>query len=259
MTCSEGEPGGVVPARHQRDSAMRCMRPSRRTQIRRLPRICSARLGRCWAPSRRRPTRSSSMPPVEGTQEKNPTSRHVRSRRGVSPRLRTHAEVPCAGGPAVTTWACRRTGRSREEPVLSRCAVQPDRHSFMLATPVRRSGSPATVCSGSAEPPHARQACRAWQLVGRRTPHLLHHPGDSLPIEITVGNSPRTTRARRRRLFHQLPLQALPACEGHLRVAGRQGNVVASLPQDAPSVEAGGNHRSNLERTEGMAWRYKRS
>ena len=103
----------------------------------------------------------------------------------------------------------------------------------------------------------------AWQLVGKKDSALYYITlADSLPIEITVGKFTTNDQgAAVEGLFTNFHSKPSPPLKVTFELLDGKGNVVASLPQDAPSVEAGGNQSFKLRTGQKgvMAWRYKRS
>ncbi len=86
--------------------------------------------------------------------------------------------------------------------------------------------------------------------------------GASLPIEITVGKFTTNDQgAAVEGLFTNFHSKPSPPVKVTFELLDGKGTVVASLPQDAPSVEAGGNQSFKLRTGQKgvMAWRYKRS
>jgi len=103
----------------------------------------------------------------------------------------------------------------------------------------------------------------AWQLVGKKDSALYYLTlADSLPVEVTVGrfttNEQGTVLEGLFTNFHSKPS---PVVKVTFELVDGKGNVVASLPQDAPAVDAGGNQSFKLKTDQKgiMAWRYKRS
>ena len=103
----------------------------------------------------------------------------------------------------------------------------------------------------------------AWQLVGKKDSALYYITlADSLPIEITVGKFTTNDQgAAVEGLFTNFHSKPSPPVKVTFELLDGKGNVVASLPQDAPSVEAGANQSFKLRTGQKgvMAWRYKRS
>ena len=102
-----------------------------------------------------------------------------------------------------------------------------------------------------------------WQLLGKKD-SVLHYLtlADSLPVEVTVGTF--TTNEQGAGVeglftnFHTKPSAPLKLM---FEFVDGKGNVVASLPQDVPSVDAGANQSFKLKASQPgiVAWRYKRS
>jgi hypothetical protein len=103
----------------------------------------------------------------------------------------------------------------------------------------------------------------AWQLVGKKDSALYYITlADSLPIEITVGKFTTNDQgAAVEGLFTNFHSKPSPPVKVTFELLDGRGNVVASLPQDAPAVEAGGNQSFKFRTGQKgvIAWRYKRS
>jgi len=103
----------------------------------------------------------------------------------------------------------------------------------------------------------------AWQLAGKKDSALYYLTlADSLSIEVTVGkfvaNEQGGALEGLYSNFHSKPSRPVKVTFEFL---DGKGNVVASLPQDIPALEAGANQSFKLKATQtgAIAWRYKRS
>src|SRR5258705_410377 len=103
----------------------------------------------------------------------------------------------------------------------------------------------------------------AWQLVGKKDSALYYITlADSLPVEVTVGRFTTNDQGTvLEGLFTNFRAKPSPPFKVTFELLDGKGNVVASLPQDAPAVEAGGNQSFKLKTDQKgiLAWRYKRS
>ena len=103
----------------------------------------------------------------------------------------------------------------------------------------------------------------AWQLVGKKDSALYYITlADSLPVEVTVGKFTTNDQGTvLEGLFTNFHAKPSPPVKVTFELLDGKGNVVASLPQDAPPVEAGGNQSFKLKTDQKgiLAWRYKRS
>jgi tetratricopeptide (TPR) repeat protein len=103
----------------------------------------------------------------------------------------------------------------------------------------------------------------AWQLVGKKDSALYYITlADSLPIEVTVGKFITNEQgAAVEGLFTNFHSKPSPPVKVTFELVDGKGDVVASLPQDAPPVDAGGNQSFKLKTDQKgiVAWRYKRS
>ena len=102
-----------------------------------------------------------------------------------------------------------------------------------------------------------------WQLLGKKDSVLRYLTlADSLPVEVTVGTF--TTNEQGAGLeglfsnFHSKPSQPLKLT---FEFVDGKGNVVASVLQDVPAVDAGESKSFKLKADQPgiVAWRYKRS
>ena len=85
---------------------------------------------------------------------------------------------------------------------------------------------------------------------------------DSLPIEVSVGKFVANEQGGALEgLYSNFHSKPSPPVKVTFELLDGKGNVVASLPQDAPAVEAGGNQAFKLRTGQKgvIAWRYKRS
>ena len=103
----------------------------------------------------------------------------------------------------------------------------------------------------------------AWQLAGKKDSALYYLTlADSLPVEVTVGkfvaNEQGAALEGLYSNFHAKPSRPVKVT---FELVDGKGNVVASLPQDVPAVDAGANQSFKLKATQtgAVAWRYKRS
>ncbi len=103
----------------------------------------------------------------------------------------------------------------------------------------------------------------AWQLMGKKDSALYYITlADSLPVEVTVGkfvtNEQGAVLEGLFTNFHSKPSRPVKLT---FELVDGKGNVVASLPQDAPAVDAGANQSFSLKTDQRgiLAWRYKRS
>jgi len=103
----------------------------------------------------------------------------------------------------------------------------------------------------------------AWQLVGKKDSALYYITlADSLPVEVTIGRFTTNDQGTvLEGLFTNFHAKPSPPVKVTFELVDGKGNVVASLPQDAPPVEAGGNQSFKLKTDQKgiLAWRYKRS
>jgi len=103
----------------------------------------------------------------------------------------------------------------------------------------------------------------AWQLVGKKDSALYYITlADSLSVEVTVGKFTTNEQgAALEGLFTNFHSKPSPPVKLTFELVDGKGNVIASLPQDAPAVEAGGNQSFRLKTDQRgvVAWRYKRS
>jgi len=103
----------------------------------------------------------------------------------------------------------------------------------------------------------------AWQLVGKKDSALYYITlADSLPVEITVGKFVTNEQgAAVEGLFTNFHSKRSPPVKVTFELVDGKGNVVASLLQDAPAVDAGGNQSFKVKTDQKgvLAWRYKRS
>ena len=103
----------------------------------------------------------------------------------------------------------------------------------------------------------------AWQLVGKKDSALYYITlADSLAIEVTVGKFTTNEQgAAVEGLFTNFHSKPSAPVKVTFELVDGKGNVVASLPQEAPTVEAGGNQSFKLKTDQKgvVAWRYKRS
>jgi tetratricopeptide (TPR) repeat protein len=103
----------------------------------------------------------------------------------------------------------------------------------------------------------------AWQLVGKKDSALYYITlADSLPVEVTVGRFTTNEQgAALEGLFTNFHSKPSPPVKVTFELVDGKGNVVASLPQDAPAVDAGANQPFKLKTDQRgiVAWRYKRS
>jgi len=102
-----------------------------------------------------------------------------------------------------------------------------------------------------------------WQLLGKKD-SVLHYLvlADSLPVEVTVGSFTTTEQgAGLEGLISNFHSKPSPPLKLAFEFMDGKGNVVASVPQEVPAIEAGANQsfklKSNLPGI--VAWRYKRS
>src|SRR5438132_685433 len=103
----------------------------------------------------------------------------------------------------------------------------------------------------------------AWQLAGKKDSALYYITlADSLPIEVSVGkfvaNEQGGALEGLYSNFHSKPSRPVKVT---FELVDGKGNVVASLPQDIPALDAGANQSFKLKATQtgAIAWRYKRS
>src|SRR3989449_935303 len=103
----------------------------------------------------------------------------------------------------------------------------------------------------------------AWQLAGKKDSALYYLTlADSLPIEVSVGkfvaNEQGGALEGLYSNFHSKPSRPVKVT---FELVDGKGNVVASLPQDIPALDAGANQSFKLKATQtgAIAWRYKRS
>ncbi len=103
----------------------------------------------------------------------------------------------------------------------------------------------------------------AWQLAGKKDSALYYLTlADSLPIEVTVGrfvaNEQGASLEGLYSNFHSKPSRPVKVT---FELVDGKGNVLASLPQDVPAVDAGSSQSFKLKATQtgAVAWRYKRS
>ena len=103
----------------------------------------------------------------------------------------------------------------------------------------------------------------AWQLMGKKDSALYYITvADSLSVEVTVGrfitNEQGTVLEGLFTNFHSKPS---PPVKLTFDLVDGRGSVVASLPQEAPAVDAGGNQAFKLKTDQRgiVAWRYRRS
>ena len=103
----------------------------------------------------------------------------------------------------------------------------------------------------------------AWQLVGKKDSALYYITlADSLPVEVTVGRFTTNEQGTvLEGLFTNFHAKSSPPVKLTFELVDGKGNVVASLPQDASPVDAGGNQAFKLKTDQKgiVAWRYKRS
>jgi len=102
----------------------------------------------------------------------------------------------------------------------------------------------------------------AWQLAGKKDSALYYITlADSLPIEVSVGkfvaNEQGGALEGLYSNFHSKPSRPVKVT---FELVDGKGNVVASLPQDIPALDAGANQSFKLKATQtgAIAWRYKR-
>src|SRR5436309_1910204 len=102
----------------------------------------------------------------------------------------------------------------------------------------------------------------AWQLAGKKDSALYYLTlADSLPIEVSVGkfvaNDQGGALEGLYSNFHSKPSRPVKVT---FELVDGKGNVVASLPQDIPALDAGANQSFKLKATQtgAIAWRYKR-
>jgi tetratricopeptide (TPR) repeat protein len=102
-----------------------------------------------------------------------------------------------------------------------------------------------------------------WQLLGKKD-SVLHYLvlADSLPVEVTVGSFTTTEQgAGLEGLISNFHSKPSPPLKLTFEFMDGKGNVVASVPQEVPAVDAGANQSFKLKSTLPgiVAWRYKRS
>jgi len=102
-----------------------------------------------------------------------------------------------------------------------------------------------------------------WQLLGKKDSVLYYLTlADSLPVEVTVGTfTPTEQGAGLEGLFSNFHTKPSPPLKLMFEFMDGKGNVVASVPQEVPAVDAGGNKAFKLKADQPgiVAWRYKRS
>ena len=103
----------------------------------------------------------------------------------------------------------------------------------------------------------------AWQLVGKKDSALYYITlADSLPFEVTVGKFITNEQgAVLEGLFTNFHAKPSPPIKLTFEFVDSKGNVVTTLPQAVPAVDAGGNQSFKLKADQPgiVAWRYKRS
>ena len=102
----------------------------------------------------------------------------------------------------------------------------------------------------------------AWQLVGKKDSALYYLTlADSLPVEVTVGKFVTNEQgAALEGLFTNPHSKPSAPVKLTFELVDGKGNVVASLPQDVPAVDAGASQAFKLKASQQgiVAWRYKR-
>jgi tetratricopeptide (TPR) repeat protein len=102
-----------------------------------------------------------------------------------------------------------------------------------------------------------------WQLMGKKDSALYYLTvADSLSVEVTVGKFTTTEQgASLEGLITNFHTKPSPPLKLVFEFVDGKGNVVASVPQDVPAVDAGGNQPFRLKADQPgvLAWRYKRS
>jgi len=102
-----------------------------------------------------------------------------------------------------------------------------------------------------------------WQLLGKKDSVLYYLTlADSLPVEVTVGTFTTNEQgAGVEGLFSNFHAKASPPLKLTFEFVDGKGNVVATVLQDVPAVEAGGNQSFKLKADQPgiAAWRYRRS
>src|SRR6266550_1998885 len=102
-----------------------------------------------------------------------------------------------------------------------------------------------------------------WQLLGKKDSVLYYLTlADSLPVEVTVGTFTTNEQgAGVEGLFSNFHSKASQPLKVTFEFVDGKGNVVATVLQDVPVVDAGGNKPFKLKADQPgiVAWRYKRS
>jgi tetratricopeptide (TPR) repeat protein len=102
-----------------------------------------------------------------------------------------------------------------------------------------------------------------WQLLGKKDSVLYYLTlADSLPVEITVGTFSTSEKGGQLEgLFTNVRPKPSPPIKITFEFVDATGAVLASQPQDVPSLDPGANQAFKLvaERPGIAAWRYKRS
>ncbi len=102
-----------------------------------------------------------------------------------------------------------------------------------------------------------------WQLLGKKDSVLYYLTlADSLPVEVTVGTFTTNEQgAGVEGLFSNFHPKASQPLKLTFEFVDGKGNVVATVLQDVPVVDAGGNKPFKLKADQPgiVAWRYKRS
>lgn len=102
-----------------------------------------------------------------------------------------------------------------------------------------------------------------WQLLGKKDSALYYLTvAESLAVDVSVGKfSVNDQGAGIEGLITNFHTKPSPPLKLMFEFVDGKGNVIASVPQDVPAVDAGANQPFKLKTDQpgAMAWRYKRS